>query len=167
MAFDLDELKKLSEEEQNKILNYLQNDKRHEVYENNLKMIEENRKYIGKCFKNKIKDEYLIVVDSRSINEYHLECFSFSFPIKIEKTFPYMTKMFNPNSCFGGLEMDNFDFKNAGLLCYSFKETGIRMNAEFEEITEEEFIKQYNNFTSQFLVELSNLIATNRGEKND
>lgn len=154
MSFDLNIIKNLNKEEQNEILEYLQNGRKHERYENNLKAIEDNKKYVGKCFKSKLKDKYIMVIDARSTNEYHLECFTFSYPITFLQTHPFMTKLFNDNSCFGNVELEGFDVEDIGLLCFSLKASGKRIDSEFEEITKEEFFEEFDKWTNNFKEEL-------------
>jgi len=167
MSFNLDDIKNLNKEEKAKLFEYLKNEHAHEVYEKNLEVIKENKKYIGKCFKSKHSEKYLIVLDSRSTNEFHFECFTFSFPIKIDKTHPYLRKLFSPDSCFGHLTMNNFQIEDIGLLCFSFKKSGLRINAEYEEITEERFLEKFNQFTAELKTVIAKIVEENRKDDNN
>ena len=98
---DLNKLN-LTEEELDELEDVLRNRKRKQAYENNIQDIENNKKYIGKCYKDKY-GKYLRVLSSKSSNQYRFECMCFEFPVTFKEDH-HLTKMFMPDNAFSTIE---------------------------------------------------------------
>lgn len=85
-------------------------------YNKNVDSIIENRKYIGKCFYNKNKREYLKVLSSKSSNEYRFECLTFSYPIQCKQKVKFSKTRFN-GDCFSNIVNELLEIKAYPLLC--------------------------------------------------
>ena len=63
----------LTEEELEDLEMQLYNRKKRQQYEEKIKQIDENKKYIEKCYKENDRDKYIRVLSSKSSNSYRLE----------------------------------------------------------------------------------------------
>ena len=143
----------LTEEELDELQEQLNMRKKKEAYEENLKFIEENRKYIGKCYKekNKVsgKEKYIRVLSSKSTNPYRFECMCFDFPV-IFRDNPHLTKMFNPENAFAHIEFKSIYVESYPLLCTSWtnRKPG-KIVDTLEEITEEDYFKKMDEYVAK------------------
>ncbi len=154
-------LKSLTDKDKENLLRELSTESKKEAYNKNLEIIEKNKEYVGRCFKN--GDEYFRIIDSRSSNEYHLECFTFKFPASI-KDVPIMHRIFTPDLVFGHQEMDGFFIEDKGLLCNNLKINNKKVIESYTEITEEEFEENMDRFYEDLKKEVERVINNNKGK---
>lgn len=141
----------LTEEELDELQNQLNMRKQKAIYKQNLKSIEDNKKYIGKCYKENEngKEKYIRVLSSKSTNQYRLECMCFDFPVKFHNNI-HLTKMFNPENAFANIEFKGIYIESYPLLCTSWKskKTAKVINT-LVEITEEEYFNKMNEYITK------------------
>lgn len=136
----------MSEEELDELQDLLNNRKTIKVYEKNVEAINENRKYIGKCYKE--NDKYIRIVSAKSSNQFRLEAMCFEFPIKLEKI-NKMTKIFQPNCAFGEIDFEGFFVEDYPLLCYG-------QLKKIKEISEEEYFTKMDEYVSELKEKIKN-----------
>lgn len=150
----------LTEEELDELQEQLNMRKKKEIYEKHIEAIEDHRKYVGKCYKEKRKDKYICILSSKSSNEYRTEAMCFEFPVKINERHN-LTKMFNPDNAFGGIDFKGIYVESYPLLCNSlFGDPGKVIN-HLEEITQEEYFKKMD----EYIKELQEKIASGEFEQ--
>lgn len=139
----------LTDEELDELQEQLNMRKKKEIYEENIKAIEDNRKYVGRCFREKGKNKYIYILSSKSSNQYRFEAMCFELPVKVSEKH-HLTKMFNPDNAFGHIEFKGIYIESYPLLCMSLtsKKPGKVINT-LEEITQEEYFKKMDEYTKE------------------
>lgn len=141
----------LTDEELDELQEQLNMRKKKTAYEENLKAIEDNKKYIGKCYKEKVKgkDKYIRVLSSKSSNQYRFECMCFEFPIVFHDKL-HLTKIFNPDNAFANIEFKGLYIESYPLLCTSWKVNHpAKVVNTLEEISEEEYFNKMNEYIEE------------------
>jgi len=149
-------LEGLTQKEKDKILSKLQSEKTTKQYEENLEKIKNNKIYIGKYFKH--NDEYFCIIDSKSVNEYHLACFGFEFPPEIINL-PKRQRLFTPDLSFGEKDLKAFFVEDKPLLCLDSKKL-----KECTEISKEEFLQKMDEYYLALKEILEKEIERNKNE---
>lgn len=145
----------LTEEELEDLEMQLHNRKKRQQYEENIKQIDENKKYIGKCYKEKDKEKYIRVLSSKSSNSYRLECMCFSFPVTF-KEHHHLTKMFNPDNAFSEIDFEGIYVEDYPLLCCDWVHKKGNVLASLEEISEEEYFEMMNKYIKELQEKVKN-----------
>ncbi len=151
------DLNSLSEEEINELRRQISIYDYNAKYNRNVSQIIENRKYIGKCYYDETKHEYIKVLSSKSSNEYRFECLTFSYPIKCHER----TKLskFTGNACFSVIDNKFVAICDYPLLC-----NGIAMGLKYygkvinnlHEITNDEFESALRRYVEDLINEIDN-----------
>lgn len=144
----------LTEDELDDLQHQLNERKSKQVYEDYIAAIERNKKYVGKCYWDKDKDEYIMVLSSKSSNEYRLECMLFSFPVKVKENHR-LTKLFNPENAFSSISYQGIHVDSYPLLCSSFKTKGSVLKS-LKEITKEEYYSKMDEYTKALQAAIDN-----------
>lgn len=144
----------LSEEELDKLQNYLNNRKKRERYEKNIESINNHREYIGKCYKEKESDTYIRVLSAKSSNEFRVECMIFSFPIKFKEDHRF-TKIFQPDNAFSEIEFEGIHVEDYPLFCNSvLNRKYTKVLHSLDEISEEEYFQKMNEYIQELQVKI-------------
>lgn len=142
----------LTEEELDELQEQLNMRKKKELYEKHIETIENNRAYVGKCYKEKHRpkgqEKYICILSSKSSNEYRAEAMCFEFPVKIDEKHN-LTKMFNPDNAFGGINFKGIYVESYPLLCNSIISRPGKVLNNLEEITQEEYFKQMDRYIKE------------------
>ncbi|WP_286078008.1 hypothetical protein [Thomasclavelia cocleata] len=138
----------LTEEELEDLEMQLYNRKKRQQYEENIKQIDENKKYIGKCYKEKDRDKYIRVLSSKSSNSYRLECMCFCFPVSFKEV-NRLTKIFNPDNAFSEIDFEGIYIEDYPLLCCDWVHKKGNVLASLEEISEDEYFKKMNEYIEE------------------
>ena len=148
----------LTEEELNQLQVQLNERKARQVYRDNLNKINENKKYIGKCYKEKDRNKYIYVLSSKSSNVFRFECMCFSFPVTFREN-QRISRIFNPDDAFSTIEFDGIHVEDYPLLCYAYKSTSekvLKVLNTLEEITEEEYFNKMYEYIDDLQTSIHN-----------
>lgn len=145
----------LTEEELEDLEMQLHNRKKRQQYEENIKQINENKKYIGKCYKEKNKEKYIRVLSSKSSNSYRLECMCFEFPVTFKEQHR-LTKMFNPDNAFSEIDFEGIYVEDYPLLCCDWVHKKGNVLASLEEISEEKYFEMMNEYIKELQEKVKN-----------
>ena len=148
----------LTEEEFKKIKEEINTKETKDTYKKYKEEILEHQKYVGKCYKEKDKDKYLMIISARSSNQYRVEALIFEFPVKFEKNY-HLTKIFRADNIFMTLDFEGIHVEDYPLLCNNIfnKKGGGRVIDCLEEITKEEFYSKMD----EYLEELKKVLDSN------
>lgn len=139
----------LSEEELDELQHQLNNRKSKQQYERYIDRINEHKKYIGLCFKEKNKEKYIRVLSSKSSNEYRFECMCFELPIKFNEKHR-LTKIFNPENAFSTIDFESIYIEDYPLLCSSFLDKKVKKVIDaLIPITEEEYFDKMKEYVME------------------
>lgn len=156
----------LTEEEMDDLQEELNSRKKKQAYKKNIEAIENNRKYVGKCYFDKKENKYIMVLSSKSSNEYRLESMVFSFPIKVKENHRF-TKVFSPDNAFSTISYNGIHVESYPLLCSSFTSRGTVLKS-LEEITKEEYYSKMDEYISDLKKTIKNKqFETNKKETYD
>lgn len=146
----------LSEEDLDSLQKQLNDRKKKEVYEGYIEKIDEHKKYIGKCFKEKNKDKYIRVLSSKSSNQYRLECMCFEFPIKFSENHR-LTMIFNPENAFSTIDFEGIYVEDYPLLCSNWLDND-RGNVidSLIPISQEEYFEKMNEYVKALQEKVEN-----------
>lgn len=145
----------LTEEELEDLEIQLHNRKKRQQYEENIKQIDENKKYIGKCYKEKNKEKYIRVLSSKSSNSFRLECMCFEFPVTFKEQHR-LTKMFNPDNAFSEIDFEGIYVEDYPLLCCDWVHKKGNVLASLEEISEEKYFEMMNKYIKELQEKVKN-----------
>lgn len=108
--------------------------------------IENNKKYIGKCYFDKKEQKYIRVLSAKSSNTFRLECMCFSFPVKfVEQLSNYYYNIFSViNFC--GIYVEDYPM---------FCNDNESINS-LEEISEEEYFNKMNEYIKELQNKIKN-----------
>ena len=135
----------LTEEELDELQKQLNLRSKQQQYEENLQAIEEHKSYIGKCYFDKEKDQYIRVLSSKSTNQFRFECMIFSFPIKIKEE-KRKTLQFSPDNAFSNILWKGIHIEDYPLLC-SHPQRGKILHV-LTEIDENEYFKKMDEYNT-------------------
>lgn len=158
--FDIDSLN-LTEEQLDELQHQLNQRKERQVYQNNLAAIEENRKYIGKCYvdrNDKGKEKYIYILSSKSSNVFRFEAMCFSFPVKFKENL-HMYKIFNADSAFSTIEFNGIHVEDYPLLCCAYKKDGnkiLNVSQTLTEITPKEYFDKMYEYIDELQTKMIN-----------
>lgn len=145
----------LTEEELEDLEIQLHNRKKRQQYEENIKQIDENKKYIGKCYKEKDKEKYIRVLSSKSSNSFRLECMCFEFPVTFKEQHR-LTKIFNPDNVFSEIDFEGIYVEDYPLLCCDWVHKKGNVLASLEEISEEKYFEMMNKYIKELQEKVKN-----------
>lgn len=146
----------LTEEELDELQEQLNMRKRKESFNKNIQAIEDNKKYIGKCYKDEKDNTYIRVLSSKSSNQYHFECMCFKFPVSFQEKH-YLTKIFSADNAFSTIDFEGFYIEDYPLLCNSFGKNKIgKVVNNLIEIDEEEYFKKMNEYVIELQEKIKN-----------
>lgn len=149
--FNLDNL---TDDELDQLRILLQKKENEKRLKNNLKLIKENQKYIGKCFKEKKSDKFIRVLSSKSCNTSNFECMCFEFPINVEE-FNHLSGIHDYDSVFSTIDFVGIYVEDYPLLCREdFSEDLVIDN--LIEITEKEYFDKMNEFVALLQEKIKN-----------
>ncbi|MBR1455203.1 MAG: hypothetical protein IJ593_11285 [Lachnospiraceae bacterium] len=155
----LDKIKELNltDDELLKLESELRQNRREKEIKQTIDRIIENRKYLGKCYFDKNKNQYICVLSSKSTNEFRAECLVFEYPIRfieVHKALGLCDARVNSRIDFGGLSIDSYP-----LTCYTLVNG---MNVEQVETLKPITLAEYFNILDLYIKDLKNMIISKK-----
>lgn len=120
-------------------------------YKHNINIIREHNSYVGKCYKRIENDKYVMVLSSRSINEYHVTCLCFEFPVEIKED-RKLYREFTPDSAFSNVKFKGIHIENILM----FTDSLFRWEREYVEISKEEYFKKMREYIDELERRINN-----------
>lgn len=156
----------LTEEELDELQQQLNKRKEIQQYEKYIDTINEHKKYIGLCFKEKKKEKYIRVLSSKSSNQYRFECMCFEFPINITENHR-LTKIFRPENAFSNIEFNSIYIEDYPLLCTSFINQKVeKVIDSLIPISEDEYFSKMKEYVNELETSIKNgLFDTSKNNK--
>lgn len=145
------DFKNMSISELSKIQSALKNELDKKVLEEYKKEIENNSKYLNKCYYDKKEKLYLKVLSAKGSNGNRVECLCFKLPVR----FTEFHNAHYPHSIFSEIEFEGFYIDDYPMFCNG-QENGKKIIDELQEISEEEFFEKFDEYIRELKEKIKN-----------
>jgi hypothetical protein len=146
----------LSEEELDELTRQLINRKTRAVYEENIRAIDNHKQYVGKCYKEKDLEKYIMIISAKSSNQFRVEAMCFEFPVSFEERKQTSRLAFSSDDAFSSIDFDGIYVEDYPLFCTDHIHKKGNVLNSLEEITKEEYFEKMNEYISQLQEKLTN-----------